>query len=223
MALRKQFPEMNPSDKYQRTRQEILAEFESQEKFLVFYMNQIAGRQFDFYKPLATTFRILFHHHGSNKSLLNQLGIEEKIEMVSTSNHFEPSSIISFLGLIGVRVESNSAFYIPHEMPNAFRTIPFEKWWSSEIVINDSSRKKWTRKELVTFAANQDGGSHVDPRIDLKYYQLAYQNSIGWKFFKGSESEGVGLDNPIPASLWQVGLEFLKSLEIFRKKNSNRI
>lgn len=214
---------MDQSEKHQRSREELLAEFRSQEKFVVFYMNQIAERHFDFYKPLASSFRILFYHQGSNKSLLHQLGMVDKIDMVSTCSGFDPSNILPFLGLLTLRVGSNAASYFPKEIQSEFKTLPFEKWWSEEIVINDSNRHKWTRKDLVTFAANQDGGSHVDPRINLKYYQLAYQNSIGWKFVKGKESEGIDMDNPIPASLWQIGLEFLKSMEIFRKMNGDLI
>ncbi len=214
---------MSQSEKYQRPRSEILAEFKSQEKFVVFYMNQIVEGDFDFYKPLAASFRILFHHQGANKSLLNQLEITDKLEMVSTSGRFNPSSITPFLGLLFMRLESTHAYYVPHEIPDEFRTLSFEKWWSEEIVISDSLRHKWTRKDLVSFTANQDGGSHVDPRIDQKYYRLAYANSIGWKFFQGRESQGKDMDNPVPPSLWQIGIEFLKSLELFRRKNPTLI
>lgn len=210
---------MSYPEKHQRTRQEIMVEFRSQEKFVVYYMNQISGRNFDFYKPLASSFRILFHHHGANKSLLNQLEIENKIEMVSTSSRFDPKNILSFLGLLSVGVESDKSYYFPNNIPNEFTTISFEKWWSEEIVISDSKNHRWTRKQIVTFAADQDGGSHVDPRIDKTYYQLAYQNSVGWKFFQGKNSKGKDLDNPIPPSLWQIGREFLKSIEIFRNSN----
>lgn len=211
---------MNQSDNHQRSREELIAEFRSQEKLIVFFMNQIAERQYDFYKPLAASFRILFHHKGSNKSLFNQLHIEGKIEMVSTSNRFDPDNLLPFFGLLGVEVKSNSSSFIPHGISNEFRTLAFEKWWSKEVVINDTNRNSWTRKDLVTFAANQDGGSHVDPKIDVNYYQLAYQNSIGWKFYQGKESLGKNMDNPIPANLWQIGFEFLKSMEIFKQKNS---
>ncbi|OOG70635.1 hypothetical protein B0E43_18800 [Algoriphagus sp. A40] len=122
-----------------------------------------------------------------------------------------------------MRVESTQASYVPHEIHSEFRTLSFERWWSEEIVISDSLRHQWTRKDLVAFAADQDGGSHVDPRIDQKYYQLAYQNSIGWKFFQGGESHGRDMDNPVPVSLWQIGIEFLKSLELSRRKNPTLI
>lgn len=214
---------MDQSEKHQRSRKELISEFRSQEMLVASMMNELAGGKLEFYKPLASCFRILFHHHGRNKSLLNQLEIVEQIEMVSTSSNFDPSNIFPFMGLLTMRVGSNAASYFPKEIQNEFKTLKFDKWWSEEIVINDSNRHKWTRKDLVTYAAEQDGGSHVDPKVDLKYYQLAYQNSIGWKFFQRKEWEGLDMDNPIPANLWQIGLEFFKSIEILRKRDTNLI
>lgn len=211
---------MAQSDKYFRSRKDLIYEFKIQERFVVSFMNEIAGRKFEFYKPLASTFRILFHHKGANKSLLKQLEMVEKIDMVSTCSVFDPSNIFPSLGLLGMRVTSDYAGYFPKEIPSEFKTVSFDKWWSEEIVLNDSEREKWTRKDLVMYAADQDGGSHVDPGIDKKYHQLAYMNSIGLKFFHGEGNEGINMENPIPACLWQIGLEFCKSMEIFRNRNS---
>jgi hypothetical protein len=187
--------------------------------FVVSNMNYIAGGMFQFYKPLASAFRILFYHQGANISLFNQLGVEDEIQMVSTANEFDQKNILPFLGLLGLTIESENATYFPKGIPSEFRTLKFEKWWTEEIVINDSEKQRWTRKDLIAFAANQDGGSHVDPGIDKKYYQLAYLNSIGIKFFQGKDTKGKNLENPIPACLWQIGLEFLETMKIFRRKN----
>lgn len=207
-------------DKYIRPKEEVVKEFQTQEKFVFFNMNHIAEGESDFFKLLATNFRILFHHQGANKSLFNQLGIQDIIQMVSTCSEFSSNNLLAFNGLVSVRVGSEIANYIPHDIPSKFRTLNFQKWWEEEIIICDSAREKWTRKRLVIHAADKDGGSHLDPSLPFDYYKLAYQNSIGLKFFKGKFDSGKDLENPLPAYFWQIGREFLKSMEIFRKSNN---
>jgi len=38
----------------------------------------------------------------------------------------------------------------------------------------------FTRKDIICFVANQDGGAHVDMKLDGKYAELRKLNSLGW-------------------------------------------
>lgn len=205
---------------YKRSREEIKTEFQTLLKFITLNMNIIAGGERDFYKQLAGNFRILFHNHGKNsKSLFNQLEIDDKIEMVSTCTEFMPNNLISFNGLCFMRVEHGLGCYGPNGIPSRFKTISFQKWWDQEIVIDDSNHERWTRKDLIMNTADKDGGSHVDPSLPMNFHKLAYQNSIGWKFFHSGVGDGKNLENPLSTCLWQIGIELFESLKIFQRVN----
>lgn len=209
------------SQNYQRSREEIKREFQTLLKFINFNMDIIAKGDRDFYKQLAGNFRMMFHNRGNNsKSLFNQLEIDEKIEMVSTCSEFIPGNFFSFNGLCFMRVEHDNGYYLPIGIPANFKTISFQKWWSQEIVINDSDHEKWTRKDLIMNTADKDGGSHVDPSLPMSFHKLAYQNSIGWRFFNSGTGNSKDLENPLPACLWQIGIELFESLKIYQRVNN---
>ncbi len=47
----------------------------------------------------------------------------------------------------------------------------FDFWWSTPLV-QGSNKKTFSRQNLVSIMANQDGGAHVDPSLDQDYQAL---------------------------------------------------
>ena len=73
----------------------------------------------------------------------------------------------------------------------------FNDWWNE---INfDDKKNKFTRRDIVTYVANQDGGAHVDPELDESYATLTKMNSASGlknrKKQKGKEFEMRIVDN----------------------------
>jgi hypothetical protein len=87
--------------------------------------------------------------------------------------------------------------------------IDFGQWWEG-IVISDSNRNVFCRKDLVLSAANKDGGAHIDPQIDEKYFDLANASTFGWEF--GSTNRKSAFNNPILQSIRQIAYEIEKSV-----------
>jgi hypothetical protein len=56
----------------------------------------------------------------------------------------------------------------------------------------DDKKNKFTRRDIVTYVANQDGGAHVDPELDESYATLTKMNSLGWTDYNGNKP----LNNP---------------------------
>lgn len=93
---------------------------------------------------------------------------------------------------------------------------PFKFWWNTPLVEN-SEGETFSRKNLVLIMANQDGGAHVDPRLDKDYEALTVDFlDYSIMFTKG----GIPPDaNPPPAtsnvaaaSVRQIGFEVLSTL-----------
>jgi hypothetical protein len=88
--------------------------------------------------------------------------------------------------------------------------VNFDTWWN-KIVFVDNQGRKLTRKDLVLSVAEQDGGVHVDPGLNLLYAAVSRSNSLAWVTFSQGSLQPMG--NPIPAAIRQITHEVLKSLK----------
>ena len=66
--------------------------------------------------------------------------------------------------------------------------VSFATWWDREIVFAASlpgqqTLTPMTRKKLVLVAANQDGGAHVDSKLDNIYDQMERGGGLTVRFF----------------------------------------
>ena len=87
--------------------------------------------------------------------------------------------------------------------------VNFDTWWN-KIVFVDNQGRKLTRKDLVLSVAEQDGGVHVDPALNLPYAAVSRSNSLSWVTF--AEGSFQPMDDPVPAAMRQIAHEVLKSL-----------
>jgi|SoiMethySBSTD1v2_1073268.scaffolds.fasta_scaffold254125_4 hypothetical protein len=90
--------------------------------------------------------------------------------------------------------------------------MPFALWWEGDpILVVTTDHTDINRLDVVSFVANQDGGSHVDPALDRVYHALSRGAALGWTV---STPEGDRqFDDPTPASLRQITEEFLATLK----------
>lgn len=64
----------------------------------------------------------------------------------------------------------------------------------------------------MLYVADQDGGTHVDPKIGEDYAKLSRQNSMGRLYKKGAE-EWKPVENPHLVTVRQIAHEVLKTLK----------
>jgi hypothetical protein len=115
--------------------------------------------QYDEAIRLATSIRVLLHDTRRSTSLLTHLGVKSSITLATTaedkpieSNVWAMENLVSFTGTWG-RTD-------PKEICGQ---IPVDAWWGQIVHIRGPSRL--TRGNIVLFAANQDGGAHVDDEV----------------------------------------------------------
>jgi hypothetical protein len=156
-------------------------------------------------KRLAVALRILVHD-GRGKSLLGQLGMLDQ-PLLAFSVPWEPLNVVAHTGLVGM-AGATSDQWTPL-LDFGRRPLPFPEWWS-EVVVCDDHRETLTRRDLVMTMADQDGGAHVDPALEVKYERMSRQNSTGWKLFgNAGEKPMRGLHT---ASVRQIAHEILRTL-----------
>lgn len=161
-------------------------------------------------KRMATSLRVLLHDTKKSQSLLNQLG-RKSILFYDGSHPINPRNKVSHSGIVGVMLGPSGAKPIPFldNPPAGFRKVDFSKWWNTPIFI-DANKQVLTRKDVVLTVADQDGGAHVDPKLEERYAQLSRQNSMGWFYTDGIATQPI--QELERAAIRQITHELLKSL-----------
>ena len=165
-------------------------------------------------KHIALILRVLFHHHGQSRSLLEQLGLRDN-DFFDSAGPLNPNNLLSEMPLVIMRMNNEGAKYLAAcqagGSPFKPKLIKFTDRWS-EPVIKDQKGRKFCRRELIQHVADTDGGAHVDPDLEEAYMDLSRNNSLGWVFSKGNIKEKFK-GKPELACVRQIAHETLLSLE----------
>lgn len=166
-------------------------------------------------KRMATIIRTLVHDNpkSKSKSLLEQLDMK-KGKFLSTCHMYEDSPMAQ-RGLISTFLggDTPAKYYAMLDDAEISKEVDFENWWNEIIfTVKDEKGEKisFSRKEIIRFVADQDGGAHVDPEIDSTYAKLSKYNLLGDLWGDGTKWESY--KNPERASIRQIAHEMLKIL-----------
>lgn len=167
-------------------------------------------------KHISLSLRVLLHHHGQSRALLDQLGLRDGRYLTSAPS-LSPTNLLSECNLVLMRVGPTGARYLPLVAaggpPFPLQPIPFVDWWNNP-VLKDNRGRTLCRRELVLNVADTDGGAHVDPELEEAYMAISRENSLGWVFSTGGEDcelEG----RPELACMRQIAHELLATIHQF--------
>lgn len=178
---------------------------------------------------MAAVLRILLHDTNQSTSLLTHLR-KKDIEFYDTANDLIPDSKIPQAALLITKMqfgtEGDRKYVAPLDEgpPSRYMKgkVSFNDWWNKN-VITDKKQRKLTRRNLVLYISNKDGGAHIDENLNEIYSDLTRNNSLGVKYIEGDYEEDI--EGSELASIRQMTHEVLKSLleefpeysEIFNK------
>lgn len=137
-------------------------------------------------KHIALSLRVLLHHHGQSRSLLEQLGLRD-VKYYDTAGPINPKNLLSECNLVAFQLSDSGGRYIPLAATGGgpfIRKIGLVEWWN-EPVLKDQQGRVFNRRELILNVADTDGGAHVDPELEEAYMDLSRNNSLGWLFGDG--------------------------------------
>lgn len=162
-------------------------------------------------KRLAVSVRVLVHDTGASTSLLS-LTNKKNVKFLDTAEPYNDENLLSHSSLVQIHMTAVGT------KPMAFldadihlNWIGFDAWWNG-IVFVDQQKNEFSRKDIVLYLANKDGGAHVDHEIDERYYNLRNKNSLGWVTISGDGRQIAGEDH-VPATMRQIAHELIKSLD----------
>jgi hypothetical protein len=145
-------------------------------------------------KRLALTLRLFLHDPRNQRSLLTRMGVRDRLPWTDTSHGEPPPGAMFFAaGLATMRIAGGTVTYFaPLDDVDPLRFQPaqaFADWWS-ESIMRDSVGNNFSRSDLVLSVADQDGGAHIDERLNAAYAALTRNNSLGFAV-SSSDTDGT--------------------------------
>jgi hypothetical protein len=132
-------------------------------------------------KRLAHTLRSLLHDTDKSHSVLNQVGIKDKLRYWSVLPDFGTTPTTMFMG-VGMEMGMKDGAFFSRYAANLGRPLQklsFMQWWDREPIIVKEGQVV-TRRRAVLALANKDGGSHVDPKLTELERKLLKTDVMGW-------------------------------------------
>jgi hypothetical protein len=193
-----------------QTHDELLLQLTEQLHFLINDCKNFDSGDVTIAKRIAVILRVLLHDTNTSISLLGQLNLK-KACFYSTTKGVDVANILTQASLLILKVGNGvSKYEVPFDNrpPHQFSWMSFDDWWNQNVFL-DNKRRIISRKKLITYVANQDGGAHVDPELDEVYYDLSRKNSITWL---DTFNNPLG-PNPVLLSIRQIAYEVITTLK----------
>ncbi len=174
---------------------------------------------------IATQLRIiLYQGSGKNKSLLQRLGVQGRVKLLSTVHPVSPTTIM-FHGMgtmeFGSDGTTQTTNFFPGLDDTSFKAeMRQHDWWEQLVWVDNDVKLR--RKDIILTAAHKDGGAHFDD-LTPEYEHLAAPGAAGaWMV----EIDGVEHVTPIIGAhyvcLRQMGYEILHSRELMALSDAER-
>lgn len=168
---------------------------------------------------IATVVRVLIHQTKNCTSLLKHLGATT-INLLTTSKGATPNTLMLFsMGTIAIQGDGRND-YSPTLDDSPYKDfVPVSKWWDQIVLVQNNMRL--SRRKIVLGAADQDGGAHVDAKLNAEYYALTQAGFVGSvSNFSNTKHSAHPLENTHFVCLRQIGYELLNSPELLRISDS---
>ncbi|OUC68542.1 hypothetical protein BLL69_1111c [Lacticaseibacillus paracasei] len=190
-----------------RPRGEIKQRFDEQLSYLSFAADGYDTQDHSLIKMATAPLRTLFLKQNMGEPLIEQLKIDpEKTKFMSSVALGEGVVLYGGPVIAGWGKEKPTelpqAEYLPlcyNPSANILHSIPFEKWWNGRLLVFEDHII--TRKDIVRYVANQDGGAHVDRTLVKEYDDL----------LRGMYSANIFRNN-MPKDIKNIHLALLRQL-----------
>lgn len=168
---------MSKNKRFVRLPKEAYEQLEESIEFLIIDAKGYDNGNFKMIKRSSTILRSLFHETQMSHSLIGQIDNRKSVTMKSLIKYPVDELLFYSKNITNARYNKpapeNSGYYdtfLFNPYNKVTYKVHFNEWWFGTIFRMDDYN--FTRKDLVTIVANQDGGAHFDTKLDIKYRNL---------------------------------------------------
>jgi hypothetical protein len=200
-----------------RSRDEFLEKLHQQLRWLERSVSEYDRGDVSEAIQMATRFRVLFHDKGRQVSVMTHLHMKSTLRLLSTAVPLRPGGGGFALITLNLQLEPQRFDFTPKLTASERNlVVPFTRWWARESIFEGvEPEAKVVREDLILWAAEKDGGAHVDADVTPGYRYL--QNGAGWSINLNpdvGEPSTENFKNAHFASLRQMAHEVLNSPSI---------
>lgn len=196
-------------EKIARTKDDLFDQLRKQFKFLSSSLESFNRGDADEIPRMATYIRTLMHITQNSTGLLYQ--VDPYMQLIDTSRPLmqpnqSPNQYLSIFcsGLVTLSLPQGWKLTPSPKQ----RLVNLEEWWNC--ILFKENNNDFTRKKIVLWIADTDGGAHVDPSLPKDYYQMSRTGSTMMEFF--SENGQYYPAGPEQLIIPYISLELLHSL-----------
>ncbi len=166
---------------------------------------------------IATALRVIFHQTPRSTSLLTHMNATG-IELLSTSDpnpaHSGFCNNVTNVMLNPFNLDMWAEAWL--DRARTKKSVLFNDWWSNEIIFS-LGKIVVTRRELALWAANKDGGAHVDASPDVDFERVKNGMDFTWTLEWPDGSKHILKCRDLElAALRQFGHDVLNSPELLK-------
>lgn len=168
---------------------------------------------------IGTVLRTIFHDTRNSTSLLRHLNALSVLIRSEAPDRKKQDLALEYLTIVGefswslasILPSATAGSFLPSVDPsNPGRMIEAPLWWNETFAhINGVN---YTRQKLVLWAANKDGGAHVDDDIPADYERLKANAAIG--SFQAPDGSLIGIEDAHHTFLRTMAFEVLHSPDL---------
>jgi hypothetical protein len=203
--------------KIKKTKEELIQAVFDQYSLLKMYCEKYDSGSSVTAKPMSVSLRLLFNQTKNQFPLLLQLG-KRDIKWLNTSHGLHPHNEVAECSLAMIEVKTGvSARFKPkcdsEYNLDDYKMDLFPKWFN-ENVVSDTDKVLFSRRDLILYMADTDGGAHVDTSTEENYYNIKRPNFIDIGFGPGPNGSIMKAVGYIPEiCMRQISFEVIYTLK----------
>jgi hypothetical protein len=164
---------------------------------------------------IGTSLRVIFHDTNKSTSLLRHLNALRVLVRSEAPDRVRQNALLGGKRIVGEFSWSLGQFtmrgFEPCKDPSTpHRLIEAPQWWTE--VFAHMNNIDYTRKRVVLWAANKDGGAHVDDEQEPEYQELKAAGAIG--AIEGPGDKSVPIEDAHLTFLRTMAFEVLNSPDL---------
>lgn len=167
---------MTIKNRIDKTKEQLMNDFHEQVDFICEACKLYDSGKTNRIKMAASHLRTLFYKQRYSEILIDFVDIDKDKFVSSIPKNMSSVDIYSgpiFIdALLKIPSTKLSLEYFPkcyEQFPND-RICSFQEWWNEPIIKDQGSI--FSRRNIIDYITNQDGGAHVDPSLKKEYVDL---------------------------------------------------
>lgn len=162
------------------------------------------------------------HDTKNSTSLLSLLQIKRGLYFFDNATPYETTNLLNSNLLLDMHLSAERGGFMPRLKADIEekKWKKFQDWWEQPVITYNTNHNYYTRKDVILYLADKEGGAHFDEKIEEDYYKITRENAQNWEVGIGNQVYAIGNDC-FEKTVISIAYEVLTSL--YHQLDRNRV